>query len=235
MKKIIRLTEQDLSAIFQKILGPNGENVASSFLNNLSGSDEQRKNTIYKALTNKVQSSGVGQKLIGLDLNTPEGYNAYSQIAQKYISTRPSNLLNITGDMLASAAKNSFDKTGKYVPPELALAQLTVEGGFANNPNARPIRTKNPFNVGNVDTGKSVYHNSVESGIQKYYDLIAQNYLTGGKTPADLLKNFVNKNGQRYAAEGNYEPTLAKVAATVKQMAEPIYASINKISGSDIA
>jgi hypothetical protein len=223
----VRLTEQEF-----------GELLAKSLLDKILGGGFN-KDEIKKILSSEVPTksdvtggTGAGE-FTEVDLNSSEGYNAYKQIADRFISGRSANLLGITGDMLASAAKNTFNKHKKYVPVELALAQLATEGGFSSNPNARPIKTKNPFNVGNVDSGKNVYHSSVQSGIQTYYDLIARRYLTGNKTASDLLKNFVNADNQRYAT-GGYEDTVRKIAAQAKGMSEPVFASIKK-KGSDIA
>ena len=168
------------------------------------------------------------QQFTTLDLNTPVGFRAYIDICSRYINTRNSNLLKITGEMMANAAKNAFNNTGVYVPPELALAQLAIEGGFVNNPNARPIRTKNPFNVGNVDTGANKYLPDVSSGIQLYYDKMAKLYLGDGKTPESLLNNFVNKSGRRYASAPNYESSVKNIVNQIKNISAPIYANINK-------
>jgi murein DD-endopeptidase MepM/ murein hydrolase activator NlpD len=188
---------------------------------------EELKKHIDTAVT-----SGGGANFTDLDLNTDEGYRAYAEICSKFISSRPPNLLGITGEMMAKAAKEAFTNYRKYVPPELALAQMAAEGGIGNrDPNSRPIRTKNPFNVGNTDSGANIYHGTVEGGIQRYYNLIAKDYLVQGKTASDLVKHFVNKNGNRYATAA-YEPVVNKIAAEANRIAAPIYASLSKKPGT---
>ena len=229
-QRVIVLTEQDLSNIIDKVLSSVGVS-ADDIFKGLKTKDN--KSTSGSSSSDSTSSSSSPFIQNGLDLNTSDGYKTYREICNKFIGTQKSNLLGVNGDMMASAAKEAYNKYKKYVPAELALAQLATEGGFSSNPKSRPIRTKNPFNVGNTDDGKNVTHGSVQSGIQTYYNLIAKDYLTGSKTPDDLLKNFVNKNGLRYAT-AKYEDSVSSIANKVKRMSEPIYASLGKKSGSDI-
>lgn len=225
-KYIVRLTEQELaSLIAQNLLNSKGDNVISDFIKKILSN---KPSIDTKSSKTKEQSMSDGDKFTEIDLNSTEGYEAYEEIADKFISSRPSNLLGIKGYMLADAARNTYNRFNKYVPAELALAQLSAEGGFSNNPKSRPIRTKNPFNVGNVDSGANVSHGSVQSGIQTYYNLIAKNYLSGNKTASDLLDNFVNSGGKRYATDRNYESKVSQIANQVQNMGQPVYVSLEK-------
>ena len=138
--------------------------------------------------------------------------------------------------MLAKSARDVFVSSPyKYVPPELALSQLALEGGIGNpKPDSRPIKTKNPFNVGNTKSG-SKYYSDVQTGIDAYYKLIANNYMTKGKTANDLVQNFVNKDGNHYAVAGKYEEALRSIIPQVNRIAQPIIAKLNKTTPSDLA
>jgi hypothetical protein len=235
-KFVVRLTEQQLANLIAKnILGGEGD-FLKGLMRGMKGGDEKSSTSSSSSdssekssTTNDTMkpSSNTGGDFPTLDLNKPEDFRAYEQIADRFISSRSSNLLGIRGSMLADAAKNAQNKYGKYVPVELSLAQLAAEGGFSNDPKSRPIRTKNPYNVGNTDSGKNEFHSSVQSGIQRYYDLIAKDYLVGNKTASDLLNNFVNKNGLRYATS-KYEGPVSQIANQVKNMGQPVYASLGK-------
>jgi hypothetical protein len=181
-----------------------------------------------KKYIDKVTTGG-SQSFTDIDLTTNEGFELYGKICQNYIETRKPNPLGITGEMLATGAQKAFEQTGRYVPPELALAQLVAEGGIGNgNMNSRPIKTKNPYNVGNVDSGDDVYYSDVQSSINTYYSLIARNYLGKGKTAADLVQNFVNKNGNRYASAQNYEKVLSSIISSVNSSSQSLITSYNK-------
>lgn len=185
----------------------------------------KNKNISLEDLTSKVEimKSGGGSYFTDLDLNTQEGYNKYAAISQKFIDIHQPNPLKISGEMIAHGAKLGFNRHGKYVPPELALSQLLLEGGIGNNDlTSRPIRTKNPFNVGNVDTGANVNYSNVQASINKYFDLIASKYLGGAANATALLQNFQNKFGHRYASNKKYESNLAAIVMDVNKIAQQV-------------
>ena len=158
-------------------------------------------------------------KFTYLDLNNPDQFQTYKKICQTFIDSRNTNAF-VSGDMMANCAKKYFSQG--YVPPELALAQLTLEGGLSKDPSAKPIKTKNPFNVGNTDSGKLNYRQSFQDGVCLYYDLMTRSYLTKGKRAEDLLQNFVNVSGNRYASSDEYEQGLGSLVNSIKKVTEPI-------------
>jgi hypothetical protein len=165
-----------------------------------------------------LTNTSSGSIFTPLDLKTASGFKTYSDIAQKWINkTNPSS--PIKGEMLANGAKKALLDHGSYIPPQLALAQLTMEGGLSKDPKAKPIRTKNPFNVGNVDSGAVVKHNDWQSGINAYFKTMAKSYIvpSQNKTASGLLNRFVNIRNQRYASAPNYEKAITSTINSINK------------------
>ena len=143
----------------------------------------------------------------------------YAEKAEAYIK-KVNPKANITGEMLAQGAQLSQEKYNRFVPVELALAQLRQEGFLSKAKTLnKPQRTNNPFNVGNTDDGSTVTNHSVQSGVNKYYDLMAKNYLKS-KTPDQLLQHFTNGKDERYASDSHYEDSLRASIAGMGHMKE---------------
>jgi hypothetical protein len=106
----------------------------------------------------------------------------------------------LTGEMLSFCARNAYDSTGVLVPVELALAQVQWESSFGREGRS-PV--KNPYNVGENDSGTVKWYDSTVDGVQAYFYLMATKYLKC-KTVEQLLFNFTNCGGKRYAS-GEYE------------------------------
>jgi hypothetical protein len=94
-----------------------------------------------------------------------------------------------------------------------------MEGGLSKDPKAKPIRTKNPFNVGNVDSGAVVKHNDWQSGINAYFKTMAKSYIvpSQNKTASGLLNRFVNIRNQRYASAPNYEKAITSTINSINK------------------
>lgn len=166
-----------------------------------------------------------------LDMNSSEGYKIYKEISDDFINSRNPNV-GITGDMLAKSAKKYF--TRGYVPPELALAQLAAEGGLSKKKDAIPIVTKNPYNVGNTDSGGKIYHPDFQTGIDAYFDLMTRRYLAKGKTAEELVNNFVNINGRRYASGPEYEKLLREIISGMGKYTDPVLAKYGVTNSAQI-
>ena len=169
-------------------------------------------------------SSGGSAAFTDLDLSTNDGKEAYKKICDNFIQQRDPKAL-VDGRMLSDGAEKAYRTYRKYIPPELALAQLTLEGGIGSSAGSRPNRTNNPFNVGNTETGSKTFP-SIEAGVYAYFDLIARRYLVRGKTAADLVNDFKNDQGNNYASAGTYEAGLKSLIGSIRKRNEPVYAQL---------
>lgn len=101
------------------------------------------------------------------------------------------------------------------------LAQGTIESHFATRGIGGKINSI--FNVCVYDNIKS--SNGVnkthcyihpDDSIEPYLQLLRESYLVNGKTEQDLLTNYVNMHGHRYASNPQYEIQLASVIRRIK-------------------
>jgi hypothetical protein len=130
-------------------------------------------------------------------------FTVYAEEAQLYLD-RPSNQgTPLNGEMMALAARNAYDSTGIIVPVELALSQAVWESSLGREGRS-PVN--NPWNIGEYDSGTVMWFNSTFDGTQAYYYWMARTYLSC-HTVEQLLVNFVNCNGHRYAKPG-YEQKI---------------------------
>lgn len=98
----------------------------------------------------------------------------------------------------------------------LCLAQAQVESMYGTVGSAK--YTNQVFNVGIYDSYKSLSdipkHKFIQNpnrSIETYCEVIRNNYLGENKTSMDLLDNFVNLSGKRYASNESYEKMLISV------------------------
>lgn len=98
----------------------------------------------------------------------------------------------------------------------LVLAQGHLESHFATRGAA--AKTNSMFNIGAYD-GHSA-SKQIKNGfgyvdpnysIEPYLKTLKTNYLVNGVTEEDLLNNFVNKHGWRYASSKEYELKLQRL------------------------
>lgn len=95
----------------------------------------------------------------------------------------------------------------------LALVQGHVESHFGTKGTA--AKTNSVFNVGAYDGHSAARQcrngfgfSHPNQSIEPYLELLTTNYLVNGRTEKDLLRNYVNKYGQRYASHPKYESVL---------------------------
>lgn len=131
-----------------------------------------------------------------------------------------SDLVDVTQHYIDSVAPNSglralvlVENCEKYgIPVTFALAQGEIESHFGTKGLA--FRTNSVWNVGAYDSYgiDDIQHRfgNPNDSVVPYLDLLVNNYLPG-KIVEDLLENFVDINGNRYATDKYYESKLKTV------------------------
>lgn len=160
--------------------------------------------------------------LITFQLSKPKSdfwYAIYQERTElKYWSSKDSLVTAIDNYIIMTAPESTVDglfllnKCQEYnVDLVFVLAQATLESHFGTTGIAK--KTNSVFNVGAYD-GKSSHtisskykYENPNLSIEPYLTLLNDSYLEG-KSEEELLNNFVNKHGKRYASYKNYEKEL---------------------------
>ena len=110
-----------------------------------------------------------------------------------------------------------IDLCSQYgVDIRFVMAQGQIESHYATKGTA--AKTLSVFNVGAYD-GHSASrqrrngfgYSDPNDSIEPYLQLITTEYMVDGKTESDLMKNYVNNLGMRYASNPRYESMLRSV------------------------
>jgi hypothetical protein len=139
-----------------------------------------------------------------------EAYFSYKEQADTILKTKRTKM---TGQMLADAWLETKKEYDVDVPVTLALAQAKLESSYGTS--RLSIQKNNPYSLrgsGSYKSFKTLY-----DGVLAYYKIMATRYLKC-RTTEELMNNFVNCSGHRYAESRVYESTVKKEVNTIMQI-----------------
>ena len=139
------------------------------------------------------------------------------EIARNQLAIEVDNYISSVAPKANIDAFLMIDLCSEYgVDIRFVLAQGHIESHFATKGTAS--RTLSIFNVGAYD-GHSASrqkrngfgYSDPNDSIEPYLQLITNEYMVNGKTESDLMQNYVNRLGMRYASNPRYEKMLRSV------------------------
>ena len=178
-----------------------------------------------KALVNHIcTDSNTQMNPQGIELPVINEEDAIrDRMIEEYENARDQLAIEVDNYILSVAPKANIDPylmidlCWEYgVDIRFVLAQGQIESHFATKGTA--ARTLSVFNVGAYD-GHSASRqrrngfgfSDPNESIEPYLRLITTEYMVNGKTESDLMKNYVNGLGMRYASNPRYEAMLRSV------------------------
>lgn len=129
----------------------------------------------------------------------------YMNVAVKNQGFNPQNLKLSAEEMV-----NACEEYGYDLP--LLMAQAHLESCFGFGRRAR--ETGSVFSIGCYDNGKNrIKYATQNDSIRPYIRIMQRDYFGDDKTVDNLLtpKSFVNKQGNRYAQDKNYENKVKNI------------------------
>lgn len=150
---------------------------------------------------------------------------------EEYIEARNQLAIEVDNYITSVAPKANIDPflmidlCAEYdVDIRFVLAQGQIESHFATKGTAS--RTLSIFNVGAYDGHSAARQrrngfgfSDPNESIEPYLILITNEYMVNGKTESDLMKNYVNGLGMRYASNPKYESMLRSVYKRISNTA----------------
>lgn len=160
-----------------------------------------------KKYETELHERAIQQEQLQIKLNSVK-ISIVDEIESYLYMVAPTNKIN---------AEIFFNLCDRYnVDVRFVLAQGQVESHFATKGTAS--KTNSIFNVGAYDghSAKRQMRNGFgykdpNDSIEPYLILLTNNYLIGGKTINDLMCNYVNHLGMRYASNKRYERMIRNV------------------------
>ena len=146
--------------------------------------------------------------------------------AREALAVEVDKYINTVAPTADIDALNFIDLCAEYnVDIRFAIAQAHVESHFGTKGTA--ARTNSIFNVGAYDgysAAKQIKngygYKHPDYSVEPYLKLITTRYLIDGKTEDDLLDNYVDVNGNRYASCTTYESMLKSKIDKMDSIAE---------------
>lgn len=135
--------------------------------------------------------------------------NALIKEVSTYISyqapkANETHVNKISNHLVSNCLENDLDIC-------FVMSQTQLETNFGTLGAGRSSSRKSLFGVANKK------YDTYENAIIDYIDILQRLYLVNGKTENNLLHNYVNKNGHRYAENVNYERHLRTTYNYIKR------------------
>lgn len=159
------------------------------------------------------------KKILFITLFTLFINNVYSQSLEIEVD----NYIKSIAPISKLSGKDIVEKCLEYnIDIIFVLAQGQIESHYGTTGTAR--KTNSVFNVGaydghsaNKQNKNGFGFNDPNDSIEPYLILLTNEYLVNGKTEYDLMNNYINYLGMRYASNNNYERMLKSIYNKIKK------------------
>lgn len=169
-----------------------------------------------------------------------QGYRRTMSVLNDYNELKKSTIIETNKYINNITTKSELDTElllNKCISNDIdfifVLAQAQLESHFGTVGIA--AKTNSVWNVNSWDGHSAEYiinngrgYNHPNQSIDPYINLLQNKYLVNGKTEMDMMNNFVNMHGHRYASDKNYEKRLKRIYKKISDSeVGKLYKSLN--------